>query len=787
MPKPFPKPLAWVVCLLALAACEPQRAPAPKYAEPAKSGALQWPVWVASYIEEHLAAHPQFAVMQGRHEFDGQLPDWSREGIAREISRLHEARAAALAFEDASMTAEQRFQKRYLVAWIDHDLFWAEKARWPFRNPQFYLGWLNDSLDPSPFITLDYAPKALRLQAFTRYLNNIPRAAEQIQDNLEMPMPLTWLQLGIDAFQGYADYFEADVPAIWNDVEDPKLQSEFVRANTTAVAAMRQLASWLESHRSTATSDFALGSELFKQMLWDTERVDISLADLEAIGRADMQRNLDALRDACGAFAPGASVQDCFQRMSSRKSDDGPVMSARRQLGEIREFMVSEDLVTIPGIEEALVEEAPPYARSNSAYITIPGPWEKDQPSVYYISPPNPEWPEDVQADYIPGEADLLFTSVHEVWPGHFLNFLHAKRSPWIFGRAFVGYAFGEGWAHYTEEMMLEAGLRGADPETRIGQLSNALLRNARFLSSIGLHTQGWSVEASQRFFVEEAYQSEGTAIQQAARGTYDPGYLNYTLGKLLILQLREDWTATRGGRDAWKAFHDRFLSFGGPPIPLVRQAMLDEPEPVARFPGAVRDDRHSGHRLSSWSWDCEDGQRLVLTRVGVEGEGDPRVLFDSQGAHQLEREPVASGVKHAGAGRVFWSKGKEASFENQGLRTSCRLNDFDSEFEDAKLRGADFRALGAGPDWSLELFSAQPSRLLTSSDAHWIEFDAGEAAPLPDGSGSVFSAKRVAQTLVVEVRAGPCEHVSSGHEFETKVRVLHAGRVFVGCGKALH
>lgn len=214
---------------------------------------------------------------------------------------------------------------------------------------------------------------------------------------------------------------------------------------------------------------------------------------------------------------------------------------------------------------------------------------------------------------------------------------------------------------------------------------------------------------------------------------------------------------------------------------------MMDEPEPVAQFPGAVRNDQHSDQRLSSWSWDCEDGQWLVLTRTGVEGKGDPRVLFDSQGAHRLEREPAASGVKHAGAGRVFWSQGKEASFENQGLRINCRLNEFDSEFEDAKLRGADFRALGAGSDWSLELFSAQPSRLLTSPDAHWIEFDAGEASPLPDGSGSVFSAKLDAETLVVEVRAGPCEDVSSGHELETKVRVLYAGRVFIGCGKALH
>jgi uncharacterized protein (DUF885 family) len=180
-----------------------------------------------------------------------------------------------------------------------------------------------------------------------------------------------------------------------------------------------------------------------------------------------------------------------------------------------------------------------------------------------------------VQDGYIPGEKDLLFTSVHEVWPGHFLNFLHSNRSRFTFGKVFVGYAFAEGWAHYTEELMWEAGLGQGDAETHIGQLSNALLRDCRLLSAIGLHTRGMTQEESRRLFVEQCYQDEGNARQQAARGTYDPAYLNYTMGKLMIRRLRDDWTASRGGRPAWKAFHDQFLSYGGPPIPLVREQMM--------------------------------------------------------------------------------------------------------------------------------------------------------------------------------------------------------------------
>ncbi len=569
-----------------LTACNKAEEPAQVSQPPTEMTAPEsWDKFVIRQIEEHVSNHPQWAVFQGRHEYDGQLPDWSRAGIEKEIARLHKERDEAMAYADDQLSAEQLYQREYLLARVDQDLFWMEKARLPFRSPEYYFGWLSDSLDPSPYIALDYAPLAQRMRAFTLYLKNVPKAVAQIRENLAMPMPRTWLQLGIDGFGGYADYFRDDVPAVWASVENEDLQQAFTEANAGAIEAMQGITDWFKTNLPNATEDFALGEDLFRQMLWDTERVDTPLDELEAIGRADMARNLQNLKDACAEYAPGKSLQVCFAKMTANKPEEDSVQTAREQLREIHDFIVQQDLVSIPGTEEAKVAEAPPYARSNSAYINIPGAWEKNQPSVYYISPPNPAWPEDVQADYIAGEADLLFTSVHEVWPGHFLNFLHANRAPFFYGRVFVGYAFAEGWAHYTEEMMIEAGLRDGDPETRIGQISNALLRDARFLSSIGLHTRGWSVEDSKRFFMEEAFQSEGTAIQQAARGTYDPAYLNYTMGKLMIKRLRDDWTATRGGRSAWREFHDTFLGYGGPPIPLVRQQMMGETNPVALFP----------------------------------------------------------------------------------------------------------------------------------------------------------------------------------------------------------
>ncbi|MFO7550944.1 MAG: DUF885 domain-containing protein [Haliea sp.] len=537
----------------------------------------KWGAYVEQYLESYFEAHPAFAVYKGRHEFDGQLPDWSAAGIAAEIARLKQQRAEAEAFAADALTAEQRFQRDYVVAAIDRQLFWLEDAEWPFRSPAYYFDWLSDSIGPNPYIAMDYAPATERLQAYTRWAGNIPRAVGQIKDNLRMPMPRTVLQYGIDSFGGFASYLRDEVPPAFAEVGDQALQEAFATANAAAVSAFEDLTAHLQANMGTATEDYALGPELFAKMLYATERVETPLPELEAIGRADMARNQAALKAACAEFTPGKSIEQCFATMSSRKPEGGSVAAAREQLAELRAHVVAEDLVTIPSKLESRVQESPPYARSNFAFINIPGPYEVGQTPIYNISPPNPEWPEDVQRDYISGESDLLFVSAHEVWPGHFLNFLHANQADFIFGRVFVSYAFSEGWAHYVEELMLETGLRDASPETRVGQLSQALIRNARFLAAIGLHTGGMSVAEAEKLFTEQAYQGLGTARQQANRGTYDPAYLNYTLGKLMIRQLRDDWSAERGGRKAWRAFHDAFLSFGGPPIPLVRGAMLQE------------------------------------------------------------------------------------------------------------------------------------------------------------------------------------------------------------------
>jgi hypothetical protein len=535
-----------------------------------------WDHFVRSFLDAYFEAHPTFAAGSGRHEFDGRLPDWSPEALAAEAARLRSERSRAEEWDPTTLDERRALEREVVLNLVDADLFWLEAAELPRCNPLFYAG----PLDPNLYLSREYAPLERRMRAYVDYALAVPRAVEQARANLRAPLPRTYAELGERSFAGLASYYESDVPAVFAAVDDAGLQAAFREANATAARAMRELGAWFHDQIPPAGEDageFRLGADLYARMLWDTERVDVPLAELEEAGRRDLERNLAALREACAAYAPGLSVEECLAQVQARKPAGGPVEGARRQLAGLRRFIEEKGLVSIPGSEEARVEEAPPYQRWNSAYIDIPGPYERHLPSIYYISPPDPSWSPEEQAEYIPGEADLLFVTAHEVWPGHFLQFLHSNRAESEVGRLFVGYGFAEGWAHYSEEMMWEAGFGDGDPYLHIGQLQNALLRNVRYVVALGLHTGNLTLEEAERRFREQAFQDPANARQQAARGTFDPAYLNYTLGKLMVRKLRQDWTAPRGGRSAWREFHDRFLSFGGPAIPLVRRRMLGE------------------------------------------------------------------------------------------------------------------------------------------------------------------------------------------------------------------
>jgi uncharacterized protein (DUF885 family) len=574
---------AAVSCVIfGLTACGQSQPPPtqPKGPSPASEA---WLKQSNAFIEDYLMAQPSFAAQAGRHEFDGQLPDLSAHGIKREIARLHDQRDQISAVDPNTLQPRERFDRAYLLAVLDKDLFWIEKTGFPFSNP----GWYIDKIDPDLYLSRNYAPLDVRMKAYIKYARAIPKVAAAIKENLKSPLPKTYVELGIAQFGGLADFYTKNVSAVFASVNDPDLQKQLSDADTNAAAAMNSLKDYLVAERKNANDKYALGADLFAQMVKQTEQVDLSLDQIEAAGRADLERNTAALKSECSSYAPKASLAQCVAKMAANKPKAGALEEARGQLKMLKEFIVTNNIVSIPSNDEALVAEAPPYNRSNAAFINTAGPYDKGVVSVYNIAPPDPKWSKAEQASYIPGEATLLFTSVHEVWPGHFLQFLHSNANPDKLEALWVGYAYAEGWAHYCEEMMIEMGLGKGDAEKHIGQLSEALLRDVRLLSAFGLHTHGMTVAQSEKMFREQAFQDPGNARQQAARGTYDPAYLNYTLGKLMIRKLRADWLAKGAAAGStpspaddqarWHEFHDKFLSYGGPPIPLLRKELVGE------------------------------------------------------------------------------------------------------------------------------------------------------------------------------------------------------------------
>jgi uncharacterized protein (DUF885 family) len=612
--------LAGAAVLLSVAGCNqsPQsKTPAPR---PPSQASQQWKQTADGFVQSYFAAQPAFAAQEGKHEYDGQLPDVSAHGIKREIARLHDERDQLNAVDPSQLEPQERFDRTYLLNVVDRDLFYLEKAHFPSTNPYWYLN--AAGIDPDMYLSRNYAPLNVRMKGYIKYARGIPKLTTDIQENLKGPLPKTYVELGIAVFGGLVDFYKKDVAAVFASVNDPAIQKDLGEADTNAANAMANLTNYLTGLRKTATDNFAVGKDLYAQMVKDTEMVDLPIEQIEAAGRADLERNTAAIKAECANYLPKGTIAACVAKVAAKKPAEGTLDAARRQLIMLRDFVQKNNVVNIPNDDQALVAEAPPYNRNNAAFIQVPGPYDKGVAATYNIAPPDPKWSKAEQLQYLPSEATLLFTSVHEVWPGHFLQFLHSNSNADKLEALWVGYAFAEGWAHYSEEMMYEEGLGRGDPELHIGQIMDALLRDVRLLSSIGLHTEGWTVAQSEKMFREQAFQDPGNARQQAARGTYDPAYLNYTLGKLMIRKLRADWVAKMSSGGAavqpssaaapasapasaattgaamtgpamtgpsmtgasaapdqalWHDFHDKFLSYGGPPIPMVRKEMVGE------------------------------------------------------------------------------------------------------------------------------------------------------------------------------------------------------------------
>lgn len=566
-----------VLALLIACACPAsagERTPPPS--PPHEDSRIDFPALSAEVLDRWIEAHPNRGVELGLHEFDGRLPDVSARGLAEVGARARRDIDLLEAVPESELDAVQRVERAALLATLREEAFRLEVMRAPWTNPMSYLG----ALELTPYIARDYAPASERAKAIVALAEAVPTHLQHARTNLEPQIARTFLETALMQVRGTASFARKDVPAAMKAL--PKAEHErMVTALETMAKALDDFAAHLEAMRPRATNDYALGREAFTRMLVDTQGIDVDLDRLRTALEADLERNLAATREAAAKIDPKATVAEVIARVSlDRPAPKDVIATATAQSIEMRKFVADRGIVAIPSDDVAQVTETPPFMRWNAAFLDGAGPFETAPlPSFYYITPPDSSWPKAQQQAYVPDRSDLLFITIHEVWPGHFLHGLHVKKNPSRVLKSLWNYTSGEGWAHYTEQMMWEAGVSD-DPRVQLGQLRNALLRNVRALSAIGLHTQGWTVDQSKRMFLEVAFQDEVSAEQQAVRGTFDPMYLAYTAGKLVILKLRDDVKRARESAKqpfSLREFHDALLSHGAAPLGAVRAAMLGD------------------------------------------------------------------------------------------------------------------------------------------------------------------------------------------------------------------
>jgi uncharacterized protein (DUF885 family) len=544
------------------------------------------------FIKGYLNARPLLATRLGFHEYDGRADDFSRLALDAELQRLRRFEDRLRKFDPEELNARNGIDLRILQAAIANELFEFQDLHKFERNPMIYA----HCADLNIYIARNFAPLDDRVRSLTMIESQIPNILIAGKTNLEAVLPKPHLEVAIQIARGSADFLRKDMVAAIDAVKDQELRGNFLDANRRAASALSDFATWLEKDKlPKATPNFALGEARYQRWLTETELVDLPPEKILEIGLAKLQEEQKVFADAAKVIDPNKPALEVFKEIQKDHPKGEKLLpDIAKTLDQIRAYVTEHKIVGIPSNAKAQVKETPQYDRATSfASMDTPGPFErKATEAFYYVTPVEPSWTEQQKEEWLTSfnyyTADI--TSIHEAYPGHYVQFLRlnasaANKIEKIFG----SYAFIEGWAHYCEQMMLDQGFGGPKkpPGTleeqkraakyRMAQASEALLRLCRLYVSIKMHTQKMSVDEATKFFKENCYYEEKPAHDEAMRGTFDYGYLNYTLGKLQILKLREDYKAQQGADFSLEQFHNQLLDHGMPPLRLLREILLKD------------------------------------------------------------------------------------------------------------------------------------------------------------------------------------------------------------------
>ena len=536
--------------------------------------------FVDDYFDAQFAFSPSAGTAAGFHQYDNRIEDLSRVSFERRIQTLHtllnrldRLRAGKLS-EDDSIDAE------VLNGAIRSELLDLEALETWRRNPMQYAYVPGGGVDL--LMKRNFAPARERLVNVIARLEGIPAVVAAMKANVENP-PREFTDLAQRMMRGSVGFFDGSVAKWAHDAagSDAALMARFQRANTAAMQALRDGAAWIEKDlQPRSKGSYAIGAENFRKKLLYDEMVDTPLDRVLAIGEANLAKDHQAFIDTARRIDASKKPLEVMASLSSdHPTADALVPFAKATLEKTRQFLIDHQIVTVPSAVRPIVEETPPYARSGSfASMDTPGAYEtKATEAFYYVTPPEADWsPKQVEEHlrlYNRPVMDMI--TIHEAFPGHYVQFLYAKQFPTKTRKLTGAGTNVEGWAHYSEQMMLEEGFGGGDPKIKLAQLSEALTRDCRYVAGIKLHTAGMTVAQATDLFVNQCFQEPQVSFEEARRGTYNPTYLYYTLGKLEIYKLREDYRKALGNAYRPREFHDAFVKQGGLPIPLLRRILL--------------------------------------------------------------------------------------------------------------------------------------------------------------------------------------------------------------------
>jgi len=519
---------------------------------------------------------PTRGVFLGLHEYDGRLPVLTKATVERRAATIRRQLKALDAFAKAvGQPPQVQLESGVLRAMLLKELFELVDAQTPRKAPMEVL-W---NLNIVTYLLRNYAPVDRRIRAVAKLQSQVPSYLRRFRTLTDRRLADTQYEMAEMSIAGMIEQHERELPPLLAKVHAATRKL----VDRTSAAALRDMKSLQTDLRTTykprVKTDFALGRAKYERMLWAEHLTRLPIERLLDVGTADLEANKKAFVETAAAVDPGKPPKEAVAVIAKdHPTADSLIPDTQKMLEDIRAFLVDHDIVTIPSEERPIVMETPRFYRWSSAATSPPGSFEKvAKEAFYFVTPVDPEWPADKAEEWLRylNYTTLRNISVHEAYPGHFVHFLHRRyRVKSAVLKSHWSIAFGEGWAHYAEEMMIEQGFQGGDPKYRMAQLKDALLRDCRYVSSIRMHVYGWSWEDSTRFFMENAFLDRLPAEREAKRGTFDPGYLNYTLGKLMIKKLRADWVARHPGASL-KEFHDAFLVLGGPPLGLAREALL--------------------------------------------------------------------------------------------------------------------------------------------------------------------------------------------------------------------